>query len=213
MTSNATNFYHLHPPTCYKRLRRNPFKTSQTIRISKVNVLDTTDMTTKQVFAKKCHQFDGYAFPYPLGNNKQPSTIVFAFLTRDHATGLIKMKSIAKQEYCHLLDVYAKYKQQFSINYVTRNGISLEECHPSLNNADCQHYLHNLNYMDVNKLHLRTKGRMHAMWKRCSTFTVEDNSIFKTLFERTYGNFGFTRSKTKCFGINAYLGKKNAEYV
>ena len=84
---------------------------------------------------------------------------------------------------------------------MTRNGISLEECPPSLNNADSQHYLHNLNYMDVNKLHLRTKGRMHAMWKRCSTFTVEDNSIFKTLFERTYGNFGFTRSKTKCFRI------------
>ena len=67
--------------------------------------------------------------------------------------------------------------------------------------------------MQRNKLHLRKKGRMHAIWKRCNTFEITDIAMLKKIISRTYGNFGVTRSKSKCVGVNVYVGKKNADFV
>ena len=54
---------------------------------------------------------------------------------------------------------------------------------------------------------------MHAVWKKCPTVDIMDVATLKNLIRRTYGTFGVTRSKSDCFRVNVYVGKKNADYV
>ena len=47
-----------------------------------------------------------------------------------------------------------------------------------------------------------------GVWKITNNVKINDLIMFKTLLHRTYGNFGFKRSKSPCFGLNTYTGKK-----
>ena len=57
------------------------------------------------------------------------------------------------------------------------------------------------------------KGFMHGIWMPCETIDIPNPGLLNSLIQRTYGNFGFQRSKSPCFGLNTYIGKKAAVYV
>ena len=45
-----------------------------------------------------------------------------------------------------------------------------------------------------------------AYEKKTPTVNINDLDSMRHILHRTYGNFGFDRSTSKCFGLNTYTG-------
>ena len=206
-----------HQLMCCKQMRRNPFSDSDIIKLRNVRVLDTEDMpsicVTPRDLTKNLRNKPGYAFAYPTVTNVSTPLITFAFLSHENASTLIIQKTVTKERYRAFLDQFAMYKESYHAYYVGDKGISFDECDSTMNSYTVAGHVNHINDMKTNKLHLRTKGRLHGLWKPCDTFEITDVAMLRKLISRTYGNFGVARSKSKCFGVNIYVGKKNADYV
>ena len=212
LCKSQTKWYSMQQPTCYKSFTNHPFKSSKIIKLRYARVIDSTDMPSIPVSSKPITTTPGYAFAYPSNSPNIPSYVSFAFLSEKDAKKLIRMKRIRKEEYRILLDELATHKENYRCYEVGDKGLSLDECTYSLNERQAREYFNNVNDMKPNKVHLRARSRIHSLWKKCLTFNSTHLSTMKKIISRTYGNFGVSRSCTKCFGINVYVGK-NAEYV
>ena len=138
----------------------------------------------------------GYAFAYPAEKNVITPIVTFAFLSHEYATTLIKLKVVTKEAYKVFLDEFSMYKESYRVYQVGEKGLSLDECDSTMDSDTAADYLSSINDMQKNKLHLRKKGRMHAIWKPCNTFEITDIAMLTKVILQTYGNFGVTPSKS-----------------
>ena len=121
----------------------------------------------------------GYSFAYPTNNCNEPIFVKFTFLSHDDAKNVIKMMRITKKNYCMLLDELAIHKETYHCYYVGNNGLSLDEITEKMDDTESNKYLHSINDMKTNKVHLRTKARLHGLWKKCDTFDISDVATLK----------------------------------
>ena len=215
VSSRVTSLFSLTTPKCYRNLRRSPFssieslniKCKQRINLNNVNTIRATEGIS---FATKSRRkVEGYAFPYinkdVTGNLNK---LRFAFLDHDNAKYVIGLKVLNSKKYNTILDTFAMRKEEMQIKYTGENGLAIERTfagETNETNSDAEARRHDEAYS--------RKGLLHGLWVPCDTFTCEDHDLLEYTLRKTYGNFGFTRSKTPCFGLNAYTGKKSAEYV
>ena len=157
--------------------------------------LNTDPVTRLVVLQKKLDKNPGFAFPYPCGlDDMKPKLVKFAFLTYKDSMNIISNKKMTIDNYVLELNKVAMYHDYLSVEYVDKSTLVIEES----------------NYV---KSHNGHHHHLHALWKKCDTISVNDWSSLKNLIRRTYKNCSFCRSKSKHFGLNVYMGKKNSSCV
>ena len=50
----------------------------------------------------------------------------------------------------------------------------------------------------------KISGKRIGIWKPTPTVKINNIKSLRYMLHRTYGNFGFERSTSKCFGLNTY---------
>ena len=152
---------------------------------------------------------EGYAFPYIDRDDKESGCVSFA-LNHDNAKFLISYKELERDKYNTLLDALGMYSKSIRVGSIDDDGLAIEE--------GCESSLHDNGSSTMNKKteeqeSYKCRGILHNLWMPYDTLKCAEVGLLEYVLHRTYGNFGFLRHKTTCFGLNAYTGKKNAKYV
>ena len=139
-----------------------------------------------------------------MGLHSHTQTITFALLHKDDASALIKKGKIAKHKYNVTLDQVAKCKIKIKVPEMSKCGIALDEVAEN----DVQSCT-KINDTSENDDHCiwKSKNLQVGIWKVTRNVQINDLIAFKKMLQKTYGNFGFKRVKSPCFGLNTYTGK------
>ena len=155
----------------------------------------------------KSTQKNGFAFPYIQFNEKVRK---FAFLNKKNAKALLSKGKLCVDEYHKMLDSLSFETKEFEVGTMDGvDGIVLEECLGEDEDRLCN---------DVS-IESRTvepwerDGLVHSTWAIADILNVKRWDLLEHILLRTYGNFGFKRSCTDCFGLNAYGGIRQVEFV
>ena len=204
--------YSLISSSCYKKANGNPFRDISTLNLGNKRKLTTNNMNTLYVKKSKLHiTKEGFAFPYPSGNLQCPPKVTFAFLSYKNAKVLIKKGSMQVSRYVEFLDKLCLSRLTLDIYYIGKNGIAIEELVEKQYNVITRRSKMKLSGSSPQSW-MRT-GYMHGLWLPCETLEFNNPTLLRKILKRTYGDFGFQRSKTPCLGLNTYIGKKSAAYV
>ena len=124
---------------------------------------------------------------------------------------MIRESSITIEKYNEYLDMNNINKTRMKVYSIDDRGISIEKRNKdsSSNEED------NITILELesNIPLLKKKGTQIAYWKKAKTVTIKDVNILKKNLNKTYGNFSFQRSKTKCFGLNSYTGTHDSLHI
>ena len=204
--------YSLIPLSCYKKAYGNPFGDISSLNLRNKRKLETNNIKTLFVKKSKQNTTDGgFAFPYPSGNLLCPPKVTFAFLSHKNAMMILKKGSILLAQYVEFLDDLSLSKSTFDIYYVGKSGIAIEELGEKQYNVITRRSKRKLSASSPQSW-MRT-GYMHGLWLPCEMLELHNPTLLKMILKRTYGDFGFQRSKKPCLGLNTYIGKKSAAYV
>ena len=166
--------------------------------------LSTTEIL--QISKKAICVYDGFAFPYLEDNiNKEDSIVTFALLHKDDASALIKKGKMRKDKYNITLDQVVKCKIKIKIPKMAKCGIVFEEVAKN-DTRESYTKINNTSEMDYRCM-WKSKNLQIGIWKVTSNIQINDIMSFKNMLQKTYGNFGFKRAKSPCFGLNTYTGK------
>ena len=137
--------------------------------------------------------------------DKEDSLVTFALLHKDDASVLIKKGKIVKDKYNVTLDQVAKCKIKIKVPKMSKCGIALEE----VSENDLFQSCTKTNDISEKDYHVmwKRKNIQVGIWKVTSNIQINDLISFKNMLQKTYGNFGFKRAKSPCFGLNTYTGK------
>lgn len=213
VTRRVTPLFKVLSPKCYSCSNRNPFKGVSSLKLTSKRRTNMKHIRTIHVAPDpiaSVPETEGYAFPYVDKDDKESGRVSFAFLNHDDAKFVISHKELHKDKYNTLLDVLAMYRKSIRVESMDGNGLAIEEY--------CDSILNDFGSSTTNRItekheSYQRRGILHGLWMPCETFECEEVGLLEYVLHRTYGNFGFLRNKTKCFGLNAYTGKKNAKYV
>ena len=148
---------------------------------------------------------NGFAFPYVnKGNDDNVDHLTFAFLPEKEAKALICQSSITIEKYNEYLDINNINKTKMKVYSIDDRGISIERRDKELSSNEEENIT--VSELESNIPLLKKKGTQIGYWKKTKTVTIQDVDILKKVLNKTYGNFSFQRSKTKCFGLNSYTG-------
>ena len=110
-----------------------------------------------------------------------------------------------KDKYNVALDKVAKCKIKIKVPNMSKCGIALEEV------AENDLFKSSTKTNDISEkdYHVMCKRKtlQIGIWKVTSNIQINDLISFKNMLQKTYGNFGFKRAKSPCFGLNTYTGK------
>ena len=211
VTRRVTPLFKISSPKCYSRSKVNPFKGLSSLKLTSKRRTNVKHIRTIRVAADPIvsePETEGYAFPYIDREDKESGHVSFAFLNHDNSKFLISYKELDKDKYNTLLDSLGMYSKSIRVESIDDNGLAIED--------DCESILHEsstMNKISEKQEPYQRRGILHGLWMPCDTFECEEVGLLEYVLHRTYGNFGFLRNKTTCFGLNAYTGKKNAKYV
>jgi len=212
VSASTPKLYNVLTPSCYQNIKTNPFRKLTSLKVSNKKTIQRDQLETLYVKEKQCALHPpGFAFPYPCGNVMNPSQLTFAFLNHNNASKLIKKKRIKTSHYIRLLDHLSMYKKTVSVYHINEKGLCIEEVSAGDYNLITRKRKMTIS-SNTSPSWIR-KGFMHGIWVQCDTIDIPNPGLFKLLIQKTYGNFGFQRTKSPCFGLNTYTGKKAASYV
>ena len=106
-------------------------------------------------------------------------------------------------------DTFAIHKEEMIIKYTDAKCLAIEE---SLDGGTIDGISGDVT-SQYDEAYCTRKGLLHGLWMPCNTLVCEDKDLLEYTLHKTCGNFRFKHSKKPCFGLNAYIGKKNAKYV
>ena len=157
------------------------------------------------VKGKKSNIQDGFAFPYIWKDcMKQSGNVVFAILNYECSLRLISTKRLEICQYNDYLDRFKIDELSCDIHIVKEHGISFE-----YDDEIKDSHLTELVKSTILKSSppvWKISGRRIGIWKKTPTVNINDLDSIRHILHRTYGNFGFDRSRSKCFGLNTYTG-------
>ncbi len=168
------------------------------------------DATTVKVnpfpISKLLLSVEGFAFPYIPGRTVT-NYITFAIVAEEDAKRIIEKETISRCEYKELLNKYAVYKIQVLDVDVTDDSLTVEKD----KNISVGRYSQVMD--DTTKTPAERTGVIHGYWQFQDILEVDCWDTIHLLLRHVYGDHGFQRSSSKCFGLNTYTGKKDAGYV
>ena len=147
---------------------------------------------------------EGYAFVY-IDSNPNPSRIQIYYLNHSDASDLLQKRSLPVEKYNTYLKLFSIDNEVVDVEYVENNGLILHEIIPNETDVPYKPKFNQFTYQQ--------EGLRHCLWMPCDIVEIPHPELFEYTLHKTYREFGFNRVSTPCFGLNAYIGKKNAEYV
>jgi len=159
----------------------------------------TVNVKKSQAVKKK-----GYAFVY-IESNPNPSRIQIYYLPHSNALNLLQKGSLPVDQYNTYLTLFSLENEIVDVEYVENNGLILQETIPNEKDNQDKPKFYQYTYQQ--------EALRHCLWMPCDIVDIPFPELFEYTLHKTYREFGFNRVSTPCFGLNAYIGKKNAEYV
>ena len=202
MRDEKRQLFEMQNISCYVRCTQRTEMFSQKLQIEH----KLTKTQRIQISKKVICLYDGFAFPYLDDNiDKEDTLVTFALLHKDDASALIKKGKIPKDKYNVILDQVAKCKIKIKVPKMSKCGIALEEVAENDVFQSCKK-INDISENDHDCMWKR-KNIQVGIWKVTSNVQINDLMAFKKMLQKTYGNFGFKRVKSPCFGLNTYTGK------
>ena len=153
---------------------------------------------TKSIYVPlhKYHKRYGFAFPYLMNPcSNECDIVVFAILDYDRSRDLIYRTKIEKAEYETYLDDFKIDTIRCQVIRVGNEGIAIK-----------RKGLGDIFDSKQDSPIWRQNSIQIGIWKKTPTVKINNLNYMKEILQRTYGNFGFNRSTSKCFGLNTYTG-------
>ena len=171
---------------------------------SKTNHLNLRGARTVNVKKSHAVKKKGYAFVY-IESIPNPSCIRIYYLNHSNASDLLQKGSLSVEQYNAYLTLFSLDNKVVDVEYVENNGLILQETIPDNPDNPDKPKFHQFTYQQ--------EALRHCLWIPCDIVEIPHPELFEYTLHKTYREFGFNRVSTPCFGLNAYIGKKNAEYV
>ena len=153
-----------------------------------------------KVTQNKINSYSGFAFP--LFNSKTKTIdcdreVSFAILSYQDAKHIIKQGKVKKDYYIKFLMEKNNHIIKVKVHNVKDKWLVIEDGNDETDTKKMDsHYV------------WERKGHQLGIWKSIPTVDILNVNAIKYVLNKTYGNFGFERDRTKCFGLNIYTGKE-----
>ena len=114
------------------------------------------------------------------------------------------MKKLEISQYNDFLNNFKIDELTCEIHVIKNVGLSFEE----MDERNMNHLKSGQNIIDMKSSTpvWKISGKRIGIWKQTPTVKINDIKSLRYMLHRTYGNFGFERSTSKCFGLNTYTG-------
>ena len=142
-------------------------------------------------------------FAFPLVDCDTDGFQTFCLVDQEAAKEILKGKQYPKEKYNDILRLVAKQTKTVKVCTPIDDGLGIEV--GTSKSAEV---------IETQRVEpWEREGILMAMWARCDSISFPNRKMFEFMLEYIYGEHGFSRSSTSCFGLNTYLGKRLAEFL
>ena len=135
-------------------------------------------------------------------SNLNPSRIQIYYLDHSSASDLLNKGYLCVEQYNTYLSIFSVENEFIDVEYVGEKGLILRETMEKESDKP-----------KFSQFTYQQEALRHCLWMPCDSVDIPQPKLFEYKLQKKYGEFGFNRVSTPCFGLNAYIGRKNAQYV